>query len=90
MVATAGSWFLDRIPSLVKVAIYAFWLSSNDLAMSLVTQTNRSQTNDNNDSTVAAMDLAKTLPWLAASVRDIRIMRIEELNDLMPAVPEAK
>ena len=36
------------------------------------------------------MDLAKTLPWFAASVRDIRMMRIEELNDLMPAVQEAK
>ena len=39
---------------------------------------------------LAAMDLAKTLPWFAASVRDIRMMRIEELNDLMPAVQEAK
>ena len=39
---------------------------------------------------LAAMDLAKTLPWFAAFVRDIRMMRIEELNDLMPAVQEAK
>ena len=39
---------------------------------------------------LAAMDLAKTLPWFAASVRDIRMMRIEELNDLTPAVQEAK
>lgn len=39
---------------------------------------------------LAAMDLARTLPWFAASVRDIRMMRIEELNDLMPAVQEAK
>src|SRR5437764_10460106 len=35
---------------------------------------------------LAAMDLARTLPWFAASVRDIRMLRIEELNDLMPAV----
>ena len=39
---------------------------------------------------LAAMDLAKTLPWFAASVRDIRMMRIEELNDLMPAVLEGR
>ena len=39
---------------------------------------------------LAAMDLAKTLPWFAASVRDIRMMRIEELNDLMPAVQEGR
>lgn len=35
---------------------------------------------------LAAIDLAQTLPWFAASVRDIRMLRIEELNDLMPAV----
>src|SRR5689334_9123679 len=28
---------------------------------------------------LAAMDLARTLPWFAASVRDIRMLRIEEL-----------
>ena len=38
---------------------------------------------------LAAMDLARSLPWFAASVRDIRILRIEELNDLMPAVKQA-
>ena len=38
---------------------------------------------------LAAMDLARTLPWFASSVRDIRMMRIEELNDLMPAVQQA-
>jgi virulence-associated protein VapD len=38
---------------------------------------------------LAAMDLARTLPWFAASVRDIRMLRIEELNDLMPAVHQA-
>jgi virulence-associated protein VapD len=38
---------------------------------------------------LAAMDLAHTLPWFATSVRDIRMLRIEELNDLMPAVQHA-
>jgi virulence-associated protein VapD len=38
---------------------------------------------------LAAMDLAESLPWFAASVRDIRLLRIEELNDLMPAVRQA-
>lgn len=35
---------------------------------------------------LAAIDLAGQLPWFSASVRDIRMLRIEELNDLMPAV----
>ena len=38
---------------------------------------------------LAAQDLARSLPWVAASVRDIRMLRIEELNDLMPAVQQA-
>jgi virulence-associated protein VapD len=38
---------------------------------------------------LAAMDLSRSLPWFAASVRDIRMLRIEELNDLMPAVLQA-
>jgi virulence-associated protein VapD len=38
---------------------------------------------------LAAQDLARSLPWFAASVRDIRMLRIEELNDLMPAVQRA-
>src|SRR5438874_13698665 len=38
---------------------------------------------------LAAMDLARSLPWFAACVRDIRMLRIEELNDLMPAVQQA-
>jgi virulence-associated protein VapD len=37
---------------------------------------------------LAAIDLARTLPWFAASVRDIRMLRIEELNDLMAAVQQ--
>jgi virulence-associated protein VapD len=35
---------------------------------------------------VAVIDLATHLPWFPASVRDIRMLRIEELNDLMPVV----
>jgi virulence-associated protein VapD len=35
---------------------------------------------------LAAQDLARTLPWFAACVRDIRMFRIEEQSDLMPAV----
>ena len=38
---------------------------------------------------LAAFDLAKTLPWFAISVRDIRMLRIEEMNDLLPAVLQA-
>jgi len=35
---------------------------------------------------VAVIELTSTLPWFAAAVRDIRMLRIEELNDLMPVV----
>ena len=35
---------------------------------------------------LAAQDLARRLTWFSACVRDIRMLRIEELNDLMPAV----
>jgi virulence-associated protein VapD len=35
---------------------------------------------------IAVIDLTTRLPWFAASVRDIRMLRIEELNDLMPVV----
>jgi virulence-associated protein VapD len=38
---------------------------------------------------MAAMDLSRQLPWFADSVRDIRMLRIEEFNDLMPAVRQA-
>ena len=38
---------------------------------------------------LAAMDLAQSLPWFSASVRDIRMLRIEEQNDLMPAIQQA-
>jgi virulence-associated protein VapD len=35
---------------------------------------------------LATIDLTQRLPWFAASVRDIRMLRIEEMNDLMPVV----
>ena len=38
---------------------------------------------------LAAMDLSRSLPWFAISVRDIRMLRIEESNDLGPAVQQA-
>jgi virulence-associated protein VapD len=36
----------------------------------------------------AVLALTTQLPWFAASVRDIRMLRIEELNDLMPFVQQ--
>ncbi len=38
---------------------------------------------------LAVIELSRVLPWFAASVRDIRMLRIEEFNDLMPAVQQA-
>jgi virulence-associated protein VapD len=38
---------------------------------------------------VAVIDLTNTFPWFAASVRDIRMLRIEEQNDLRPAIEQA-
>ena len=38
---------------------------------------------------LAAQELSASLPWFAACVRDIRMLRIEEFNDLMPAVERA-
>jgi virulence-associated protein VapD len=38
---------------------------------------------------LAAMDLSRSLPWFGISVRDIRMLRIEEFNDLQPAVQQA-
>lgn len=35
---------------------------------------------------LAAQKLSNTYPWFKASVRDIRMMRIEEMNDLLPAL----
>jgi virulence-associated protein VapD len=34
-------------------------------------------------------DYTAAFPWFAASVCDVRMLRIEELNDLMPAVQQA-
>lgn len=35
---------------------------------------------------LAAQQLSKAYPWFKASVRDIRMLRIEEMNDLAPAL----
>jgi virulence-associated protein VapD len=35
---------------------------------------------------LAARRLAKELPWFLASVRDIRMLRIEETNDVLPLI----
>ena len=35
---------------------------------------------------IAAQKLSSTYPWFKASVRDIRMLRIEEMNDLEPAL----
>ena len=35
---------------------------------------------------LAVQALVQQLPWFAASVSDLRMLRIEEQNDLMPAV----
>ena len=35
---------------------------------------------------MAAQNLSSTYPWFKASVRDIRMLRIEEMNDLEPAL----
>ncbi|MDD9212901.1 hypothetical protein [Aeromonas dhakensis] len=35
---------------------------------------------------LAAQKLSNTFAWFKASVRDIRMLRIEEMNDLLPAL----
>jgi virulence-associated protein VapD len=35
---------------------------------------------------LAAQQLSNTYPWFKGCVRDIRMLRIEELNDLLPAI----
>lgn len=37
---------------------------------------------------LAVSDCVRSLEWFAASVRDIRMLRVEEFNDLMPVVRE--
>jgi virulence-associated protein VapD len=39
---------------------------------------------------LAIQRLCKELPWFADSIRDIRMLRIEEENDLRPALPQPK
>lgn len=38
---------------------------------------------------MATQKLAKKYTWFAPSVRDIRMLRIEDDNDLMPAITDA-
>jgi len=38
---------------------------------------------------LAIMDVSQTFAWFAPSVKDIRMLRIEEQNDLMDAVQQA-
>jgi virulence-associated protein VapD len=38
---------------------------------------------------LAAQDLARSLPWFAASARQVRMLRVGESDDLMPAVRQA-
>jgi virulence-associated protein VapD len=38
---------------------------------------------------LAIMDVSRTFAWFAPSVKDIRMLRIEEQNDLMDAVQQA-
>lgn len=39
---------------------------------------------------LAVQDLTRTYDWFAGAVADIRMLRIEENNDLGPAIEEAK
>ena len=38
---------------------------------------------------LAIQDVTRKLPWFGPSVRDVRMLRIEENNDLAPAVAQA-
>lgn len=38
---------------------------------------------------IAVQKLAKKYPWFAASIKDIRMLRIEDNNDLLPAIKAA-
>jgi virulence-associated protein VapD len=38
------------------------------------------------DAVLATQHLAKTIPWFGQTVRDIRMLRIEDDNDLAPAI----
>jgi len=37
---------------------------------------------------LAVIDLTRMLPWFASAVRYIRMLRIEEINDLVPVVQQ--
>jgi virulence-associated protein VapD len=39
---------------------------------------------------IAVQDLTRSFVWFSASVRDVRMLRIEDSNDLMPAVASAR
>ena len=39
---------------------------------------------------LAVQDLSKDYVWFSAAVRDIRMLRIEDNNDLMPAVASVR
>ena len=39
---------------------------------------------------LAIQRLTRELPWFAASVRDVRMLRIEENNDLRPAIASSR
>lgn len=39
---------------------------------------------------IVVQELTKKFAWFASSVRDIRMLRIEDNNDLMPAIEVAK
>ena len=38
---------------------------------------------------IAVVDLTQSFSWFAPSVRDIRMLRIEEQNDLRPAIEQS-
>ena len=38
------------------------------------------------DCVLVAQELKRTYPWFQPSIRDIRMLRIEENNDLLPAL----
>jgi virulence-associated protein VapD len=42
------------------------------------------------DCVLLVQRLAYELPWFSEAVRDIRMLRIEEENDLRPALPQPK
>jgi virulence-associated protein VapD len=39
---------------------------------------------------IAVQDLTRSFVWFSAAVRDVRMLRIEDNNDLMPAVASVR